>query len=579
MLYQPSYPYPYLSDVDGTKENIFSCYINAEGGSTVVAYRLTIRENSSGNMVYDSDKISLDTPLYSNEVLNVIVPANSGIENGNDYVWSIDLYDYNSDSATPTQLPDIWITRGTIQGVIDGQVFDIVPNYLIQPTMYIRTNNELGEIELYNRETGNVTLSEPLSTMPTVGGAYNIYWDKVTSNEYFFKARTTPTLEWIDNPDGITVTSKAHTFKALYEQAEGINYKSFEFALYAENGLEIANSGVIVSGAIEYTYDGFLNKNTYGIGLTLETQNEITLTLSPAYFEIDYEIETPVLENPPMTTVSCERDSVVLTWIPLIFNTVTNEGEYSLVQNVPFDNDSSVKLENGSSIQYNVSKTILWNNTTYLFWHTDNEFFDGVIYSQNGKYIELIAVSAQPPLEFTQGDLYYNTLDNLVYVAIDDDNWSIVGNEPVNTSLYHVQSTDTSYYYDNGILSATDYELPYYRISYVNESGDFKYEISNLDVQISGTVSVTDVVKKWLLQPNDEILYDGYGWIDEDMNIWEDGNVWREKTRQFLPNHWFKLTLLPPDIDDLSKPPIQVKTYNLSQISEAIKGGNSNAII
>ena len=96
MLYQPSYPYPYLSDIDATDDNTFYCYINAEGGTTVNAYNYTITD-LSGQQIYKSEKQTLATPLYSQQVLYMSVPKTSGMINGRDYVWRVQLYESNED--------------------------------------------------------------------------------------------------------------------------------------------------------------------------------------------------------------------------------------------------------------------------------------------------------------------------------------------------------------------------------------------------------------------------------------------------------------------------------------------------
>lgn len=130
MLYQPSYPSPYLSDVDGEHVNEFSCYINADGGTAVTAYRYQISD-LNGIKLYTSSVISVQ-PVYAGEILTFNVPTSAGLVNGLDYTWNITLYEAN---------PDIWITYGTVQSGDNTttQVY-LRPSFLIQAGMYLNIN-------------------------------------------------------------------------------------------------------------------------------------------------------------------------------------------------------------------------------------------------------------------------------------------------------------------------------------------------------------------------------------------------------------------------------------------------------
>ena len=148
MLYQPSYPYPYLSDIDATDDNTFYCYINAEGGTTVNAYNYTITD-LSGQQIYKSEKQTLATPLYSQQVLYMNVPKTSGMINGRDYVWRVQLYESNA---------DIWVAFGTVQeGENTTTRLYLRKNYLAQSGDWIVINSQKVRISEYSSETGSET--------------------------------------------------------------------------------------------------------------------------------------------------------------------------------------------------------------------------------------------------------------------------------------------------------------------------------------------------------------------------------------------------------------------------------------
>ena len=99
--YRPSglIPSTLTSDytIDATVANDFRCRIN--GTSPTTKYQLKIMKNDAASTaVYDSGVVALTAPLYPvnydgtpNELV-VSVPSNSGMENGNEYKWTMTSY-------------------------------------------------------------------------------------------------------------------------------------------------------------------------------------------------------------------------------------------------------------------------------------------------------------------------------------------------------------------------------------------------------------------------------------------------------------------------------------------------------
>lgn len=74
-----------------------------------------------------------------------------------------------------------------------------------------------------------------------------------------------------------------------------------------------------------------------------------------------------------------------------------------------------------------------------------NHMEKGIANSQN---IELIALSEQAPGECQKDNKYYNTIDKLIYTAIEDNTWSEEGETPLQGVFYLLLNEQSSYYFD-----------------------------------------------------------------------------------------------------------------------------------
>lgn len=550
MLYQPSYPKPYLTDIDATQSNNFECLINAEGGTQVIKYNLTISD-LNGNQIYTSGVTSLSTPLYSDQILTMEVPSTSGMENGLDYTWKVALYEAQ---------PNIWVAYGTIQSdpVSTSTNIYIRKSYLIQQGMYLKIQNEIREITSYDSSTGLAIVSQAFSTVPASGVNYNVYSDNVVSNDIFFQARTTPTLTINSIPD--TINSKSYNFVGTYTQAEGVNYKYFQWTIYNSDGVAINTSNQIDTGAIEYYYDGFFNGETYGVSLYLENQDGVTVSTDIVYFNVSY-LE-PDITNSPSAQVDCNNNAIVVSWSPPLINQGIAEGTgsepyYNLVANQPFEGGSSVNINSGASIYWwigaeNNPVNLPYESTTYFNWTVPSGDFSGTVYEQVGEYVNLLTMTNIAPAQCNTGDQYYNIKDKLIYTAIDTNQWSNNGTSPNESNMYYTLDTNTKYLWNNTTLtmSETTEDLPSYIITY--SKGVFYYTITNIGVNINGSVVVADVEDKWLLQPLNADPKQIYIWNDN--SNWDDDLYWTETKASELTKNWFKLILLPTELQVIANP-------------------------
>ena len=298
----------------------------------------------------------------------------------------------------------------------------------------------------------------------------------------------------------------------------------------------------------------FLNDTTYGVGLTLETQDGAVLSTSISYFNVSY--ASPEITNTPSAIMNCDNDSLLVQWSPALINQgivsgVGTEPFYQYVTNQPYVGGVSVKINNNADITWWVgSETspipFSYESTTYLNWTVPNGQFSGVIYEQTGEYVNLLTITTVEPSECSVGDKYYNPLTKLIYTAIATNQWADIGETPVETSMYYTLDTNLKYLWNNDttLLTQTTYDLPTYVVSYAN--GSFHYEISNLDFQASGDIPVFSVDTKWLLQPVTADPNQNYVWLDTA--TWNDNLVWFESSSTLLAKSWYKIVLLPTEI-------------------------------
>lgn len=411
MLFSPGYTSPYLTAIDATLSNIFSCYINADGGSKVVAYNLFIKD-LNGVQIYTSGKQTLVPGLYSEETLEVTVLSTSGMLNGSDYIWSVTLYETN---------PSMWVAYGVTQTGSTASSVIIRNHFNVKSGMYLKIGTETRKITTYVQSTGVATMATPFSGAPADGTEYTVYSDFISSEEIYFKARKTPVVS-ISNFIS-TVTSKQYNFIGSYVQNDNIGWKYFIWNLYNTEDEIIGTSGLENTGEINFNYNGFLKDTTYKIELIAESQDGNIATTGKQTFSVVYE-ETKILTKPG-TEVLCEKDAIKIFWEQPYMNLSTVTGTtlpyYDYLLNEPYIGASSLNLHPNSQLIYNISTPngvayIPYESTTFIHCkfpvgfqgdilrqeNTDNgdyynlRYEDGsFLFDINGRYIGYIEI--QPP--------------------------------------------------------------------------------------------------------------------------------------------------------------------------------------
>lgn len=227
MAYQPTFASPYLTsiDVDTVGGNNFKCLINPR--DTIEKYKINIYSVLDNNLVCyvrgeivdgeqkkwyksgDADEVSVDIsglieesvlPLkgsLSDEAwLIVNIPENIGLLNGVDYKWNIELWGENADVQVAT-------TYGTQYS--SGWYLEcnsVVPDNVVAG-MFVKYNDVLREIleveTVINEDDETLNYSKLWLTHSFADEDIEDSWftivdKKVTSFDYFFKARVDPKI-------------------------------------------------------------------------------------------------------------------------------------------------------------------------------------------------------------------------------------------------------------------------------------------------------------------------------------------------------------------------------------------------
>ena len=355
MPYRPTYPVPYLTAIDATKDNVFTCLINDKDSITsCILYILNMN-----NSVVATIPQSFTSPIIGgngeDSILPVTIPANTLI-NGQDYKWYINLvsnkYDVQVASGNITDTTGITTTSMRIR-----------PHLNVTTLMQMLINGQRRIINSYTISTpatpvySTVTLDSALSATPTLNDAYSIYCNYINSEEYYFKARATPQIDiYFEGDvtpivDGSDVNSSTQTFVGTYSQNDNINISYHKFDLYL-NGNLIDTTGEVYSANISYTYDRFLSGNSYDIKLTVVTDDEVQVDISK-FFDVSYDIQTVSLI--PTVEVNYDKNCIDVDYsmLKVINGNLDGTAQYG----VTIDGDIT-----GTTIDYYSS--IYWNEVS-----------------------------------------------------------------------------------------------------------------------------------------------------------------------------------------------------------------------
>ncbi len=340
-IFQPSNVAPHLQTIDGTTSNVFQCQINTN--SKVIKYKIDISDSHNNPYYSIEEDISLE-PLYNKDILYCEIPTEANLNNGQDYYWTITLFQ---------EVSDIFIAYGQLEATLTASTINIRPNYNIKPGMTVKIGNEVRKIISLDSSTWVATLETPFSFIPQNESDYYIYSNFLISKpSYPFFARAMPIVS-ISNMQ-YEINSKNYEFIGSYSQSDNIPIRSYEWFLYHLdiNGIEtlIEDTGKIYSANIKFQYNQFLTKNRYRVRLVTENESNVLTDTGKIDFEVIYVISS--FDFSPNATVDLAKNAVYLEWSSPVGIEGESEHKATYVQNAPYNGAVSIVIPEDGNVSY-----------------------------------------------------------------------------------------------------------------------------------------------------------------------------------------------------------------------------------
>jgi hypothetical protein len=216
----------------------------------------------------------------------------------------------------------------------------------------------------------------------------------VYSKETPFWAYSTPTVVFSSTP--ATITAKSYNFVCTYTQAQSVPFTKWKMVWYDVSNNIIEDSGWNFSGYISYTFDGFIDGDSYKVKCFVE--NQVGTVIDTGFYQFIVDYAAPNLNIIPDVISMPEIGAVDVRWgravqitgvigagTPTYISNFMVTGNYALSlnpsSNVYFDNlampsDFMIKFvwqpaatpTTGPIISLDDTKYILsYNNTTKRF--------------------------------------------------------------------------------------------------------------------------------------------------------------------------------------------------------------------
>ena len=255
-------------------------------------------------------------------------------------------------------------------------IYDIITNDIVFDTGKITLKSSFYPVDEKNR---NVVFSVNLKDYISGGATFKnrseaYYWTialwgasgaTTTSYQEVFYANKTPNVS-LNISDGDILSSKNYTFRATYNQENGVQLKRYGWKIIdADSGLVLVDTitkNLIYGSAdnIICNYDGFLNGGNYSVELYIETQNNTKIT-SHVDFSVSYAatflnngLKVETLKNEPAIMLNWDEAVVIAGVLKGEANekNIVDVEDTEFKADYPVDNQCSIKIPDKFKVVY-----------------------------------------------------------------------------------------------------------------------------------------------------------------------------------------------------------------------------------
>lgn len=258
-------------------------------------------------------------------------------------------------------------------------IYDIITNDKVFDTGKITLKSSFYPVDEKNRNVVfSVDLKEHLVNNTTfVNRAEAYYWtitlwgnsSVTTSYQEVFYANKTPNIS-LNLNDGDTLTSRAYTFKATYEQEDGVQLKRYGWKITDIDSGQVLVDTITknqIYGSVDNiicNYDGFLSGSNYSVELYVETQNntkitsscEFSVSYTTTFLSNDFNVET--LKNEPAIMLDWSKAIVISGILKDASDGVVAVDNTTFKTNYPVDNQCSIEVPDRYKVVYSDDESL-----------------------------------------------------------------------------------------------------------------------------------------------------------------------------------------------------------------------------
>ena len=271
-------------------------------------------------------------------------------------------------------------------------IYDIVNNDIVFDSNKITLKPSFYPVDEKNRNVVfMVDLKEYIESNTTfINRSEAYYWTitlwgssgcTTTSYQEVFYANKTPDINFLYKyqsdkdykvlSDGETIASRACTFKATYEQENGVQMKRYGWKITDTDSGQVFTDTITnnqIYGSVDNiicNYDGFLNGGNYSIELFIETQNNKKITPPPlnflisynsTYLSSDFKVET--LNNEPAIMLDWNEALVISGVLKDANNDFININDTVFKTNYPVSDQCSIKIPKECKVIYDYDSSL-----------------------------------------------------------------------------------------------------------------------------------------------------------------------------------------------------------------------------